>query len=329
MAELTSGRMRDIRKLRRLLDKVCVIDYSLCEAENLLPLDVRHSSKVRRCNVKKLSISLWFLVAVLFSLTTSSYAALIDVSVNDFFFQGPGGTNITKITMGDTVRWTNQTAHTSHTSTSGTPNCIPDGKWDSNTLSPGQSFSFTFNQLGTYPFFCNFHCLSKNMIGTIVVNLSNPLPAPSGQQIFPYLPIASPVISSDPSLAEPVSVGPVSQGGNTLTVQLTIGQFTSAVDIYGAFMQSTNPQTIVNVKPDLSFQTFSILDIAQALATGTPPAGSVPLMANVTTSVNVTLFSDLPISTLSPGIYTIFLLVTLPGDLSHYFLWETAFEVHT
>jgi hypothetical protein len=35
-------------------------------------------------------------------------------------FQGPGGTNVTTITMGDTVRWTNQTAHTLHTSTSGT-----------------------------------------------------------------------------------------------------------------------------------------------------------------------------------------------------------------
>jgi hypothetical protein len=166
------------------------------------------------------------------------------------------------------------------------------------------------------------------MIGTIVVNLSNPIPAPSGQQSFSYPPIASPVLSFDPAHAEPVSVGPVSQGGTTLTVQLAIGQFSGAVDIYGAFMQSTNPQAFVNVEPDLSFQAFSTQDIAQALATGTPPAGAVPLMANVTTSVNVTVFSNLPISTLSPGTYTIFLLVTLPGDFGHFYLWETEFEVH-
>jgi plastocyanin len=56
---------------------------------------------------------------------------------------------------GTTVAWTNQDG-VAHTSTSGVPGS-PDGLWDSSELSSGGSFSFTFEQPGEFPYFCQIH----------------------------------------------------------------------------------------------------------------------------------------------------------------------------
>ncbi len=63
------------------------------------------------------------------------------------------------INVGDTVTWRN-TDDVPHTSTS------DDGVWDSGALAPGEEFSFTFEEAGTYPYFCEFH---PGMEGTVVV----------------------------------------------------------------------------------------------------------------------------------------------------------------
>jgi hypothetical protein len=64
------------------------------------------------------------------------------------------------IKAGTTVTWSNQD-DTQHTTTSAASTPI----WDSGILRPGQSFSFTFNTPGTYPYICNVH----PMTGTVVV----------------------------------------------------------------------------------------------------------------------------------------------------------------
>jgi plastocyanin len=63
------------------------------------------------------------------------------------------------VSVGDTVTWRN-TDDVPHTSTS------DDGAWDSGALAPGEEFSFTFEEAGTYPYFCEFH---PGMEGTVVV----------------------------------------------------------------------------------------------------------------------------------------------------------------
>jgi plastocyanin len=40
------------------------------------------------------------------------------------------------------------------------------GAFDSNNLSPGNAFSFTFSQAGTYTYHCKIH---PSMMGTILV----------------------------------------------------------------------------------------------------------------------------------------------------------------
>jgi plastocyanin len=77
--------------------------------------------------------------------------------------QGPAayGVNPLVVSTGTTVMWMNNDA-ISHTATSDT------GVWDSGILGPGQSFSFTFTQAGTFPYHCAIHGVAS-MSGTIVV----------------------------------------------------------------------------------------------------------------------------------------------------------------
>jgi plastocyanin len=112
---------------------------------------------------------------------TASHAATVHVDVKDFFFD-PGVINVN---VGDTVEWENKGA-VSHTSTSGS-GCSSDGKWDSGLIAPGGTFQFTFNQSGTFPYFCTPHC-AMGMVGSVVVNGQQPPPTTvhwSGAFSFP------------------------------------------------------------------------------------------------------------------------------------------------
>lgn len=65
------------------------------------------------------------------------------------------------VTVGSTVRWTNYSGPTTHTSTS------DNGLWDSGSLSNGQSFQFAFNSAGSYQYHCAIH--PDTMHGTVNV----------------------------------------------------------------------------------------------------------------------------------------------------------------
>lgn len=80
---------------------------------------------------------------------------IVDVSITGLAFVP---SNLT-INVGDTVRWTNNDA-TTHTATSNT------AVWNSGNLTNGQSFSFTFNNPGDFPYFCALH---KFMTASITV----------------------------------------------------------------------------------------------------------------------------------------------------------------
>jgi glucose/arabinose dehydrogenase/plastocyanin len=69
-----------------------------------------------------------------------------------------------EIEIGTTVRWTNQ-ENLPHTVTSGTRD-NPTTLFDSGNLGAGQSFTFTFNQAGSYNYFCSLH---PGMDGVVVV----------------------------------------------------------------------------------------------------------------------------------------------------------------
>jgi plastocyanin len=84
-------------------------------------------------------------------------AGVTAVSVQDNTFK-PG---TVKVKVGDTVTWTNE-GGIAHTVTA------TDGAgFDSGTLAPGATFSFTADKAGTISYVCNFH---PGMQGTIEVS---------------------------------------------------------------------------------------------------------------------------------------------------------------
>ncbi len=78
------------------------------------------------------------------------------------------------IRVGDTVTWIyNYTTDTSHTVTStdslGEP--LPNGLYDATLAAKGETFSFTFDEEGTFHFYCKPH--ASFMQGTVVVQASS------------------------------------------------------------------------------------------------------------------------------------------------------------
>ena len=69
-----------------------------------------------------------------------------------------------EIAKGGKLTWTNKDT-TTHTVTSGTSR-QKDGKFDSGDLAPNATFSFTFNDAGTFEYFCSKH---SSMNGFTVV----------------------------------------------------------------------------------------------------------------------------------------------------------------
>lgn len=116
--------------------------------------------------------SLGFLSLIFFLLLiTNAFAAIRDVTV------GAGGNlvfapNDLTINVGDTVRWTWAFSFHSTTSTTVQNGCNPDGTWDSGVKNQGDTFDFTFDNVGNFPYKCTPHC-SMGMTGIIRVSSFN------------------------------------------------------------------------------------------------------------------------------------------------------------
>ena len=96
--------------------------------------------------------------------STTPAPADLNVSIKNFAFNKASMT----IAQGTKVAWTNNDA-TSHTVTS------DDGtSFNSGPIAPGQTFSYTFNTLGTFTYHCSIH---PTMTGSIVVK--NPIEVPT------------------------------------------------------------------------------------------------------------------------------------------------------
>lgn len=83
-----------------------------------------------------------------------------------------------EVSVGTEVTWTNMDDQVRHTVTSGEPgdggvpgvsegeSARPDGTFDGDLPDAGDTFSFTFDEPGTYMYFCRVH---PSMTGEVVV----------------------------------------------------------------------------------------------------------------------------------------------------------------
>jgi plastocyanin len=129
------------------------------------------------------------MAALLISASAASGQEEMTVSIQDFFFEPDQLT----IAPGTTVTWVND-GQTPHTSTA------DDGTWDSGTLQPGESFSFTFDEPGTYSYLCEIH---PEMTGTVNVTGGDEATtaSPESTAMSPTAsPTASPAATASPKL---------------------------------------------------------------------------------------------------------------------------------
>ena len=81
---------------------------------------------------------------------------------DDQIFYDP---EVIDVTVGTTVTWENLD-NTLHTATSGNPDGGADGVFDSDIMSAGDKFEFTFTDAGNYDYYCILH---PWMVGTVSV----------------------------------------------------------------------------------------------------------------------------------------------------------------
>jgi hypothetical protein len=155
----------------------------------------------------------------------------------------------------------------------------------------------------------------SNLVGGVQAFAAGPtLPLPSSPlAVPPYGPIVSPVLNIDPTQAMPIAVGGVAAGGNTVTVRLQTFPFDGPVDVYFAFSApAIDPVNIYLITPG-----------------GAAPLESAGLVPYMTTVLNLAAvpFGDIPVSSLPPGTYNLFLAIMPSGSLSAFDFWATAFAV--
>lgn len=136
-------------------------------------------------NKSSLFVTIFTLMTALFLITgcksnsnpTSSNSG--GPGANEVWMQGNAFNPASRtITAGTSVTWTNKDGNI-HTATSGTPGS-PDNVFNSGNMNSGATFSFKFNNVGTFKYYCTIH--GAMMTGTIVVQTA---PTGGGGYIYP------------------------------------------------------------------------------------------------------------------------------------------------
>lgn len=134
----------------------------------------------------------------------------VTVDVGDFWYCDSSfeeGICQTTITAGDTVLWDLGSAINSHTVTACGDSCdnpTSSPLFDSGNVAPGGTYTYTFNQPGTFLYYCTIH--PTLMFGRIVVQ-------PGAQQPATQTPAAQQPGTSTPAGSTPLSPLPASGQG--------------------------------------------------------------------------------------------------------------------
>ncbi len=138
-------------------------------------------------------------ILLLLAPTAGAQDQTATVNINNFAFNPP---NIT-VAPGTKVTWVNND-QAPHTATA----TDPAGAFDSGTLQPGQRYSITFDQPGTYTYHCVIHPF---MTGTVTVSGEGTTGTPTATGTATGTP--QPIRSAGPSLAGPAALALVAATG--------------------------------------------------------------------------------------------------------------------
>ena len=193
------------------------------------------------------------------------------------FVDQDSSTNVTTITLGDTIEW-NFISGFIHTITSGTGSSDPDSGalFDEQNFQAGDLFFFTPTDCGVIPYYCLIH-EGQNMVGTIIVE-SPPVQFPgSGDDL-----LLRTGINETPNCIEYKFAFAADQ----LDIELTSpnGTFNGDIGIIGAqFFQSgaVNPGSPpglpgLHLAPGLAPGESTVLRVAALGAGGITVGGTAP-----------------------------------------------------
>ena len=150
------------------------------------------------------------------------------------------------------------------------------------------------------------------------------MPLPTGEKIFTYAAVASPVVSADPAQAEPIGVGSIATGGNTLDVSVNVGPFAGLVNIsLREYVPSYSPHTYTMTPDDGLNPTPS-----------TTKGNQISVWKTNVTGINQHVFGPISVSQLKKGLYTLTLTAATAGSGDDeegddsFYQWTTHFTVH-
>ena len=199
------------------------------------------------------------LACLIFLATLPGTAANWDVSIQNFAFVP---SNL-EIAAGDTVVWT-QKDSSMHTSTSGSAGKA-DGLWESGplTLAGVTTFSHTFTEAGTFPYYCKPH--ASFMTAKVVVKAAT--------AVGPGVTLTSP--GDGFPLVEPAQlrlIAAVTPGGSPVAMV----HFYSGTDTVGEIMESPYSLTLSNLTAGSYSFTAQAVDTGGLV--GTSPAVTVTVI---------------------------------------------------
>ncbi len=154
------------------------------------------------------------------------------------------------VSVGETVAWQNGDS-APHTTTSGEPGARTD-TWDSGSLQPGGTFSFRFEEAGTFSYFCTIHPTMRASItveGEMAEEPSatpSPAPVPTATSVPPTPTAVPPTATAVPPTAPavpPTAVPP------TATPEASAGPEPRSVDT----VQFRHPNITVQVGTEVTW----------------------------------------------------------------------------
>lgn len=148
-------------------------------------------------------------------------------------------------------------------------------------------------------------------VSLMILPTGNGMPSPAYIENYAYTAVTTPVLSSDPAAAKPFATGDINSGMLNLSAGFTT--FNSPVDLYlGIYAPAYGSETYI-IKADNSLQPAS--------------SGLTKWRENTLGPIAESLYGNIPLSSLLPGIYYLYTAVTPAGSLNAYYLWSTSFTV--
>ncbi len=193
----------------------------------------------------------------------------VNINIAGFAFDPPDLT----INVGDTVQWTN-TDFAPHTSSSDT------AVWNSGTLTNGQTFSFTFNSTGTFPYHCGIH--ASMMASITVAAAPSPTPTPAINGTVTY---GNAIGNPNPRFVSNVLLTGAGSPDVSTTTSFPAGTYT--LTGFGASSYIVTPTKTDGVNGITSFDAAKIAQHAAGITTLT---GNQFLAADTSGNGSVTSF---------------------------------------